>query len=225
MAQDNLVERLRKLDACTVSDALDKLGLKGATLGIRPQWPCPRIAGRAVTVKLKPQGFETTTRHLGTEAIEAAGPGDVLVMELAGRTDVPGWGGLLSLAAATKGLAGIVIDGACRDIDDCQAAGFPVYARAVVPITARTRVIQDSVNAEIQFAGVQVHPGDYVVADGSGTVIVPKARAEEVIAAGEEIAAREARMAEAVRKGASIVEVMETGGYESMLARDRKSSG
>jgi regulator of RNase E activity RraA len=217
MTEDRLVERLSRLDACTVSDALDALGLKGATLGIRPQWPCPRIAGRAVTVKLKPQGTEKPTRHLGTEAIEAARPGEVLVMELAGRTDVPGWGGLLSLAAATKGLAGIVIDGACRDIDDCAAAGFPVFARAVVPITARGRVIQDSVNEEIQFAGVQVHPGDLVVADGSGTIIVPAARAEDVVAKGEEIAGRETRMAEAVRNGASIVEVMESGGYERML--------
>ncbi len=222
MARDALVERLSKLDACTVSDALDALGIKGATLGIRPQWPCPRIAGRAVTVKLKPQGVEKPTRHLGTEAIETADPGDVLVMELAGRTDVPGWGGLLSLAAATKGLAGIVIDGACRDIDDSQSADFPVYARGVVPITARGRVIQDSVNAEIQFAGVQVHPGDYVVADGSGTIIVPQARAADVIAKGEEIAAREARMADAVRNGASIVEVMEQGGYEQMLNKDKK---
>jgi 4-hydroxy-4-methyl-2-oxoglutarate aldolase len=204
MARDALVERLSKLDACTVSDALDALGIKGATLGIRPQ------------------GVEKPTRHLGTEAIEAAEPGDVLVMELAGRTDVPGWGGLLSLAAATKGIAGIVIDGACRDIDDSAAAKFPVYAKGVVPITARGRVIQDSVNKEIQFAGVQVHPGDYVVADGSGTIIVPQARAEEVIAKGEEIAAREARMADAVRKGASIVYVMESGGYEQMLNKDKK---
>lgn len=217
MTEDALVKRLAALDACTVSDALDALAIKGATLGILPRWPCPRIAGRAVTVKLKPQGTEKPTRHLGTEAIETANPGDVLVMEMAGRTDVPGWGGLLSLAAATKGLAGIVIDGACRDIDDSAAAKFPVFARAVVPITARGRVIQDSVNEEIQFGGVQVHPGDYVVADGSGTIIVPEARAEEVIAKGEEIAAREARMADAVRKGASIVEVMETGGYEQML--------
>ena len=77
-------------------------------------------------------------------------------------------------------------------------------------------------NAEIQFAGVQVHPGDYVVADGSGTIIVPQARAADVIAKGEEIAAREARMADAVRNGASIVEVMEQGGYEQMLNKDKK---
>lgn len=218
---DELVERLSKLDACTVSDALDRLGLKGATLGIRPMWPCPRICGRAVTVKLKPQGAVQPTRHLGTEAIDVGQPGDVLVMELSGRTDVPGWGGLLSLAAQIKGLAGIVIDGACRDIDDSAEVGFPVFARAVVPITARGRVVQDSVNEEIAFAGVQVHPGDLVVADGSGVIVVAGDRAEEVIKAGEEIAAREAAMSQAVREGMSIVDVLEKGGYESMLNKDK----
>ncbi len=218
---DELRERLSKLDACTVSDALDRLGLKGATLGIRPMWPCKRICGRAVTVKLKPQGAVPPTRHLGTEAIEVAQPGEVLVMELSGRTDVPGWGGLLSLAAQVKGLAGIVIDGACRDIDDSAEVGFPVFARAVVPITARGRVVQDSVNQEIAFSGTQVHPGDLVVADGSGVIIVAQDKAEEVIAAGEEIAAREAAMSKAVRDGMSIVEVLEKGGYESMLNDDK----
>jgi regulator of RNase E activity RraA len=143
---DKHVDRLSKLDACTVSDALDRLGLRGATLGIRPMWLCPGICGRAVTLKLKPQGSVQPTRHLGTEAIDVAKPGEVLVMELSGRTDVPGWGGLLSLAAQVKGLAGIVIDGACRDIDDSADVGFPVFAKAVVPITARGRVVQDSVN-------------------------------------------------------------------------------
>jgi len=213
---DELVERFSKLDSCTVSDALDRLGLRGATLGIRPMWPCPRICG-PVTVKLKPQAAAAPKRHLGTEAIAAAQAGEVLVMELSGRTDVPGWGGLLSLAAQVKGLAGIVIDGACRDIDDSAEVGFPVFAKAVVPITARGRVVQDSVNQEIAFAGTQVHPGDLVVADGSGVIIVARDSAEEVIVAAEEIAAREAAMSKALRDGMSIVEVLEKGGYESML--------
>ena len=216
MAVEALVKKLKAFDTCTVSDALDRLGLEGATLGIRPMWPCRRIAGRAVTIKLKPQGEERTTRHLGTEAIDAAAPGDVLVMA---------WGGLLSLAAKVKGLGGIVIDGACRDIDDSAEVGFPVYARAVVPITARGRVMQESFNRKIDFAGVPVCPGDLVIADGSGAVIVPLDHAEEVIAAAAEIAAREARMAAAVRDGRSIVEVMETGGYESMAGDGSKEKG
>ncbi|MDX1485846.1 MAG: RraA family protein, partial [Alphaproteobacteria bacterium] len=80
--------------------------------------------------------------------------------------------------------------------------------------------VQDSVNEEIAFAGTQVHPGDLVVADGSGVIIVDRDRAEEVIAAGEEIAAREAAMSKAVRDGMSIVDVLEKGGYESMLNAD-----
>lgn len=126
----------------------------------------------------------------------------------------------MSLAAATKGLAGIVIDGACRDIDDSQAAAFPVYARAVVPITARGRVMQDSVNEEIWFAGVQVCPGDYVLADGSGTVIVPQVRAAEVLEAAKDISEREEKMAEAVRAGHSIVDIM-GGNYENMLKSNK----
>ena len=98
MAQDTHVARLAKLDTCGVSDALDRLGLKGATIGIRPVWPCPRIVGRAVTVKIKPAGLDQSTQHIGTPAIEAAKPGDVIVIDNGGRPDVSVWGGLLSLA-------------------------------------------------------------------------------------------------------------------------------
>jgi regulator of RNase E activity RraA len=121
-----------------------------------------------------------------------------------------------------KGLSGVVIDGACRDVDESRDVGFPVYARAVVPVTARGRIMQDAFNVEIQCAGVQVHPGDLVIADGSGAVIIPQERAAEVIAEAERIAAAEARMAEEVRKGLSVVEVMERLGYESMLATKKE---
>lgn len=219
MARENeLVALLRELDTCSVSDALDRLGLKGTTIGVRPLWPCPRIAGRAVTMKIKPVGLDKPKQHLGTTAIEAAKPGDVIAVEHGGRMDVSAWGGLLSLAAKLKGLAGVVIDGACRDIDDSQKAGFPVYARAVVPLTARGRVMQQCFNEEIQFAGVQVHPGDYVIADGSGVVFVPQQQAEAVIKEASAIAAQEAKMAEAIRAGRSVGEVM-GGTYENMLRK------
>jgi len=84
MAQDktdDLVERLAKLDTCAASDSLDRLGLRGATIGIRPVWPCPRIVGRAVTCKIKPAGLEKSKQHLGTPAIDAAKPGDVIVID------------------------------------------------------------------------------------------------------------------------------------------------
>ena len=96
---------------------------------------------------------------------------------------------------------------------------FPVYGRAAVQVTARGRIMQQSFNEEIAFAGVQVHPGDLVIADASGAVFIPRAREADVIAQAEALAQREAAMADAIRGGRSILEVMETMGYESMLGR------
>jgi regulator of RNase E activity RraA len=222
MISDEAVTRLGKLDTCAVSDALDRLGLKGAVLGIRPLWPCPRIVGRCVTVKIKPAGLEKPKQHLCTPAIHAATPRDVIVVDNGGRIDVAAWGGLLSLAAQVKKLGGVIVDGACRDIDESRDLQFPVYARAAVQVTARGRIMQQSYNEEIQFAGVQVHPGDLVIADGSGVVFIPREKEQQVIAQAEALADREAKMGEAIRSGRSVVEVMESLGYEAMLNKDKE---
>jgi 4-hydroxy-4-methyl-2-oxoglutarate aldolase len=221
MAREPIVERLLKLDTCAVSDGMDRLGLMGATYGIRPMWPCPKIVGRAVTMKIKPVGLDKAKQHLGTLPIDAAQPGDVIVIDNGGRPDTSCWGGLLALAAKTKGISGVVIDGACRDIDESRDVGFPVYARGAVPMTARGRVMQETYNQEIEFAGVQVHPGDLVIADGSGVVIIPRSREEEIVREAEAVAATEARMADGIRQGMSVFEVLEKLGYEQMLDKDK----
>src|SRR2546426_4589169 len=87
MAEDSLIGRLGKLDTCAVSDALDRLSLKGASFGVRPLWPCPRIVGRAVTVKIKPAGLEKPKQHLGSAAIQAARAGDIIVIDSGGRPE------------------------------------------------------------------------------------------------------------------------------------------
>lgn len=218
MAVDEWVERLRALDACAVSDAQDKLGIKGTVIGVLPLYETGRIAGRAVTFKLKTKGAETTTRHLGTAAVEAADPGDVIVCDHRGRTDVAGWGGILSTAAKTRGVAGVIIDGASRDIDEAKALGLPLFARAAVPLTARGRVVEESTNEPIEIGGVSLEPGDYVIADNSGVVIVPQSRVAEVVPEAESIVAREQAMARDVMNGKSVAEVMGVN-YEQMLAR------
>ena len=219
MARESIIERLAKLDSCAVSDALDSLSLKGATWGVGPLWPCPRIVGRAVTMKIKPAGLQQPAQHLGTAPIEAAKPGDVIVIDNGGKLEFSCWGGLFALSAQLKGLSGVVIDGASRDIDEARDLGFPVYARGAVPMTARGRVVQESFNQEIQFAGVQCHPGDLVIADGSGVVIVPKEREEEVVTAAEAIYQKEQEMAAGIRKGYSGLEMLEKLGYEQMLKK------
>src|SRR6266511_1913418 len=111
-----LLDRLSKLDTCAVSDALNQISLKGATYGIRPQWDCPRVVGRAVTVKIQPAGETRPEAHLATPAVEGAEPGDVIVIDNGGRPDQSCWGDILSNAAQYKKLGGVVIDGATRDI-------------------------------------------------------------------------------------------------------------
>ncbi len=214
-----LAARLARLDTCGVSDAIDRLGLSGAVLGIRPMWPCPRIAGQVITVRLRAaEPGERSPRHLGTAAIEAGGPGHVIVIEHHDREDAAGWGGILSLAARLKGIEGVVVDGTCRDVDDSRDAGFPVYARAATPMTARGRVVEASMGEPIRIGDLHVEQDDYVIADWSGVVFVSAAQAEEIIGTAEGLMAREAAMAEAVRAGKSVVEVMGAN-YESMLGQ------
>ena len=216
---DALVERLQKLDACALSDASDRLGLTTVVLGISPASPPAKIAGRVVTMKLVDRNSENsvTTTHLGTHAIGAANPGDVIVIQH-GRTDAAGWGGILSAAAKTKGVAGVICDGAARDIDEARELEFPVFARAAVPLTARGRIVEESYQQPVVIGRVPVSPGDLVFADGSGVVFLPAARAEEIIASAEMIAGREALMKEAVLRGDNVIEVMGRD-YETMLAR------
>ena len=124
------------------------------------------------------------------------------------------------MLARLKGVEGVIVDGTCRDVDDSRDAGFPVYARAATPITARGRILEDSMGEPIQVGGLTVNPGDYVIADWSGAVFISASRADEVISTAESLAEREAQMAAAVRAGRSVVEVMGAN-YESMLGQTK----
>lgn len=216
----DLLERLKKLSTTNVSDALDKLVLKGAVIGILPVWECGKIAGRAVTVKITAAGLTPSTHHLGTEAINAAAPGDIIVVDNGGRQDVSCWGGILATAAYFKGISGVVIDGACRDIDDYVEVNFPVYARNPVPVTARNRVMQEAFNVLIQCGGTQVQPGDYVIADRSGVCIIPQERIEEVLGIAEDLSHKEELMVKDLRLGVNILEVDARFAYEKMLKKE-----
>jgi regulator of RNase E activity RraA len=200
---------LRTLDSCAVSDALDTLGLPGATTGIRPLWDVrAAIAGRARTVAAGPRSDDRPARHIAAAAIEAAADGDVLVIANKGRLDVSCFGGILTLAARRRGIEGVVIDGACRDIAESEKSGFPVFGRAVVPVSARGRIVQLAMEEPVSFAGVTVNPGDFVIADGNGVVFVPAAEVMRVLDLAERIMTREAAMADAVNAGDPVTEVM-----------------
>jgi 4-hydroxy-4-methyl-2-oxoglutarate aldolase len=213
---DTSLARLRALDTCAVSDALDALGLPGAALGIHSVSGRHRVVGRAVTMDLVEAGEATSPRHLGTAAVDASGTGDVIVVAHRGRTGVSGWGGVLSRGAVRNGVEGVIVDGAVRDVDEATDLGLPVFAAARVPVTARGRVVERAWNVDVEVSGVAVAPGDLVIADGSGVVFVPASAADAVLARAEAISARERAMVDRVRGGAPMVEVMGAD-YENLL--------
>lgn len=201
--------RLRALDSCAVSDALDTLGLPGAVTGIGPLWPVTApVTGRVRTVLAGPRRSDRPAQHIAAAAIEAAGPGDVLVIANAGRADVSCWGGILTLAARRRGIAGVVIDGACRDIAESAEQGFPVFGRAVVPVSARGRIVQLAMDEPVDIAAVTVSPGDAVLADVNGVVFIQAGSLDRVVLLAERITARERQMADAILAGQPVTEVM-----------------
>ena len=205
----DLVRRLARLDSCAISDALDAFGLPGATTGVRPLWPVARtVAGVARTVMAGPKTDGGPAAHIAAGAIDSASPGDVIVVANRGRLDVSCWGGILTRAAQVRGITGVVIDGACRDIGEGEQLDFPVFGRAVVPVSARGRIVQLASGEPVEFAGVRVEQGDLVLADRDGVVFVPRERAAEVVAFAERIVAREERMAAAVLAGEPVTAVM-----------------
>lgn len=216
---DDFVTRLGKLDSCAVSDALDKHGLHGAVSGIHRLSTERRIAGRILTVTLALAGDRpSASRHLCTAAIEAATPGDIIVVEQRTGVDAAAWGGNLSLGAQVRGVAGVIVDGPARDIDDSRRLDFPVFARSQTARTARGRIVEVATNETITVGGFQVSPGDYTIADASAVVFVAKNDIARVLEAAETIMQREEAMAAAIRKGTPISQVMGAN-YERMLKK------
>ena len=214
---NNVVRRLRRLDACAVSDALDKLKRKGVIVGVPRQSGEVRIAGRVITVKLgvgqSPSG---AARHLGATAVELAGPADIIVIEQHANPEAGSWGGLLSLGASVRGVAGVISEGPVRDIDEARALHFPVFARTLTAKTARGRIVELGTNVPVTFEGHPVKPGDYALADSSAVIFIAAADIDRVLDAAEAIVAKEEAMANALRAGEPIGAVMGAN-YEHML--------
>lgn len=218
---DPAIQRLRRLDACAVSDALDKLGLPGAVTGI-PQRSGEgphggRVAGRAVTMKVGPgQPPPGPPKHLGCTAIELGGPDDVIVIEQRSGIEAGCWGGLLTLGAKVKGVAGVIADGPLRDVDEAIGYGFPVWSRSLTSRTARGRVVELGTQVPVVLGEVTVHPGDAILADRSAVIVIARDALDRVLETAEAIVAKEAAMAKAILAGVPIGQVM-GGAYEHML--------
>jgi regulator of RNase E activity RraA len=146
--------------------------------------------------------------HILTGAIAGAGLNDVIVVANGGRTDVSSWGGIVSVGAAMRSIRGAVTDGACRDVRQARELGFPVFARAQVPVTARGRLRQKSAGEPILVGDVTVRPGDVVMADEDGVVVVPRERATKVLDTAQRLAERETAIEAEVRAGVPLPQAM-----------------
>ncbi len=213
-------QRLQRLDSCIVSDAMDKLGHRGVAPGLQRLSTNAKLIGRVLTVRLEDAKGRLAERHLCTTAIEAALPGEVIVVEHHSRSDCAGWGGILSRAARIRQIAGVIVDGMCRDIDESRELEFPVFGRGATPATARGRVVETAFNVAINIGGVTVHPGDWVIADGSGVVFIAADHLKAVLEQAEQLATREARLVSDIEAGTPVSEVMSRT-YETMIQKDK----
>ena len=211
-----LLERLGALDTNTISDALDFLELEGATFGLRPLWNCPRIVGRASTVKLGPKQDSKPAIHLISPVIDAVASDDRVLVISGGIEGVSCWGDILANAAKQKNIQGTIIDGFSRDIEGSESINYPLYGRGITMISARNRVIQIDSGCPVQIAGVTVHEDDYVIADRCGSVFIGAEKISQVIDLAEKIDARQTSMVDAVRSGKSVAEVMHDKEFEAI---------
>lgn len=212
------LNRLSALDTNTVSDALDFLGLPGATVGLRPLWNCPKIVGCASTVQLARKQDAAPTVHLITPVVARIETDDRVLVIAGGVDGISSWGDILANASRQKGIRGSVIDGFSRDIKGSEDIGYPVFGRGITMISARNRLVQVDAGCAVSMAGVTVKEGDYVIADECGTVFVPAGAIDKVLDLAERIDRRQAGMVEAVRAGRSVESVMHDSQFEAIKA-------
>lgn len=211
---DPLIAGFKKSYPASVSDAVELVTGKNGTM-----WHDMKlvngtpIVGRAVTTLVKPASPEQATPALSTkhsvEMIDNAEPGEVGVIVMEGTLDIAAMGNLMATAAKVRGMAGVVLDGAIRDVWDIRRMGLTVYARSISPRTAVGHYATVAKNIPVECGGVTVRPGDIIVADEDGVVVVPRERAEEVLKKAQEIDDRERGMFPFIKQHKSLQKAIE----------------
>lgn len=190
----DLVAGFRDIATPTIANALDDLELTGVITGLRAVVPGTKAVGPAVTVRQQTGAkgtFPVEDFKVG-HMIEAAGPGDVIVVDNGGNP-VSTWGGMASYAAKIQKIEGLLVEGGVRDWEEQQEFRFPIFARHMVPTPGKTRLKVEAIGEPITIEGVLIRPGDLIVADGSGICVVPIERAAEILEMTRRFAADDAK--------------------------------
>lgn len=194
---------LKEVSTSNISDAMHR---KGAMKGIRPLVR-GKMVGTAVTVQTFPGDWAKPV-----EAIDIAKEGDVIVIYNENK-DIACWGGLATQSSLNKGIAGVVIEGAARDIDEIENLGLPIYTSNAVPNAGDPKGFGE-INAEITCGGQTVKPGDYIVGDESGVVVIPAERAYELARRAKEVYKTEKRLFDEIKRGGTLSEILELKKWE-----------
>jgi regulator of RNase E activity RraA len=214
-AADPIIEGFRQVEASSVSDAIEQLyGTKNYMAhDMRPVFKT-KFAGPAVTVLLEKgehkEGSKVSQGML--DAIDAAPAGSVYVMVLPDGQDYAGVGGLMVTAMKVRGFAGAIIDASVRDLPQINRIQFPIYSRGVAPSTTVNHYRFKASNVPVTCAGATVNPGDIIVADEDGVVVVPKAKAAEVLKKAQDLDNTEHTMYPFIEKFKSIREAVDKFG-------------
>lgn len=216
--QDQNVERARRLDCASLSDALDRLGIVGQCHRIKPRDPKFRLAGRAFTILYGPAGNPPGT--VG-DFIDDVPPGSVIVLDNGGRDDATVWGDILTETAHRRGIAGTVIDGLCRDVSLCIERNYPVYSRDHWMRTGKDRVQVEGVNVPVNIGNARVRAGDLLRGDADGVVVIPQEHEDRVLAEAERIEEAENKIREAVRGGMRLDEARKLHRYHQLQTREK----
>jgi 4-hydroxy-4-methyl-2-oxoglutarate aldolase len=218
MKNDANVLRASKLDTTALSDAMDRLGIGGQCLGIKPLHPSFRLTGRAFTILYGPAGMPPGT--VG-DYIDDVEPGAVVVLDNGGREDATVWGDILTMVAHARGVAGTVIDGACRDTALALELGYPMYSRSYSMRTGKDRVQVEAMGVAVNIGQARVEPGGLLRGDADGIVALPRAHESAILEVAEEIDGVEERIRLAVKGGLSLREAREQHGYHKLQTRGR----
>lgn len=216
---DGVVAQIRGLSTSAVSDALDRLGIPGQVLGLRPVDRNFRVAGRAFTLRYQPVDVNGGT--VG-DYIDEVDPGRVVVLDNGGRLDATVWGDILTVVAHRRGLGGTVIDGVCRDSPRSLELGYPIFSRSTYMRTGKDRVQVAEMEAPVSIGGVRVRPGDVLLGDADGIVVVPQEKEDQVLAGALEIEQTEQAIRELVQKGNRLDEARRQHGYHALQTRRRE---
>ena len=204
--EEEIVSLLRSVSSSNISDAMHR---KGAMRGIHPLIPGKKIVGKAITVQTFAGDWAKPV-----EAIDLAGPGDVLVI-YNGSNNIAPWGGLATLSCKIKGVEGVVVDGAVRDLQEIRPMDYPLFSSDVVPNAGDPKGMGE-INSEIVCGGQTVRPGDYIVGDDSGVVVIPKERAYEIARRAKEVEKTENRLFEEISRGKTLSQVVSLQKWEKI---------